>query len=141
MTGDGVADPGDPDEAPVPLQIPVELDDINVVAGGGYSSPADADPTITDLRLFVGDGVALHDGGNGGLLDATCFSWISVNAGDQEISVNYTGADDGETYNASWDSNDDNNDGDLVDNDGPTNTALVKEWNRLDESCVTSSSG
>ncbi len=68
----------------------------------------------------------LQDGGNGGLLDATCFSWISVNAGDQEISVNYTG-DDGVTYNAAYDSN------------AVSNGAIVKEWNRLEYSCVTAS--
>ena len=136
VTDDGIADPGNATEAPVPLLIPIELDDINANNGGGYTSLADADPTITDLQIFTGNGDALWEvGGNGGLDGATCFSWVSSNAGDQEISVNYVG-DDGESYNASWDTDGDNNDGDGNLDDGPTNGALIKEWNRLEYSCV-----
>jgi hypothetical protein len=133
------------DVAPVAVQIPgITLSNINIQNGGGYLSTADTDPDVVDLRVFVGDGTATGlptSSVNAGLLGATCFSWVSTDAGDQQINVIYVGLDGTTQVNVSWDSDNDNNDNDGTPNDGPTNRALVKEWNRLEDSVVTLSGG
>ncbi|MGE5596647.1 MAG: hypothetical protein ACM3S1_11510 [Hyphomicrobiales bacterium] len=96
------------------VQIPIDdVTDINIQSGGGYTSVNDPDPTFTDPQFFVGDG---EDGIDG----ATCFSWVSTEAGDQEISAHVT--IDGTVFTVDFDS------------DGTGNNALVKEWNVLETS-------
>lgn len=105
-----------------PITIPLtSFNQINVTAGGGHTAISDPDPTFTDPIFFTGD---VTNGLNG----ASCFSWISTEAGDQEITVEYTG-DDGNTYTVRWD------------NDAGGNGALIKEWNVLEDSQVTLSGG
>lgn len=111
----------------IPLTLPNTQ--INVSAGGGYSSINDPDPTFADVQIFVGNGTT-------GVNNATCFSWVSTEAGDQEISVNYVGADDGVTYLVDWDSDDDGNGG-----TSPSNDSLVKEWNVLEDSTLSATQG
>ena len=77
-----------------PLQIPLSIGDINVQSGGGYTAVTDPDPTFTDPLVYIGD--------SGDANGATCFSWVSTEAGDQEINAEYTG-DDGEFYQIDWD--------------------------------------
>ncbi|MBE0609785.1 MAG: hypothetical protein IH609_10420, partial [Dehalococcoidia bacterium] len=120
-------------EAPaVPMLLPgLTLANIVITNGGGYTSTADTDPTITDLRIFVGDGTQLGTNTTSGLLGATCFSWVSTDAGDQQINLVWVGADL-QNYNASWDTDGDGN-GQAI----QVNRSLVKEWNRLEDSEVT----
>ncbi|NUQ56109.1 MAG: hypothetical protein HUU14_09515 [Dehalococcoidia bacterium] len=106
----------------IPLTLPNTQ--INVSGGGGYWYVTDPDPTFADVQIFTGNGTT-------GLLNATCFSWVSTEAGDQEISVNYVG-DDGASYLVDWDTDDDGNNG-----TSPSNDSLVKEWNVLEESCIS----
>lgn len=115
-TGNGVV---------IPLTLP--LTQINVSGGGGYQYVTDPDPTFADVQVTHTTVI--------GASAATCFSWVSTEAGDQEISVNYTG-DDGGSYLVDWDTDDDGNGG-----TSPSNDSLVKEWNVLEESCVTLSGG
>lgn len=104
-----------------PITIPLSsFNQINVTAGGGHTSITDPDPTFTDPVFFTGS--------DGDSEDATCFSWISTEAGDQELTVEYTG-DDGNTYTVRWD------------NDAGGNGALIKEWNVLEDSQITLSEG
>ncbi|MBK8560774.1 hypothetical protein [Candidatus Amarobacter glycogenicus] len=133
--------------APVAVLLPgITLANIVVTNGGGYASTIDTDPDFTDVRIFTGDGTATSSGGYGlttyptataGLLNATCISWVSTDAGDQQINVVYVGLN-GVQYNASWDTDRDENDNDgfINDNDLP-NTSLIKEWNRLESSLLT----
>ncbi len=109
----------------IPLTLP--LTQINVSGGGGYQYVTDPDPTFADVQVTHTTVI--------GTSAATCFSWVSTEAGDQEISVNYTG-DDGGSYLVDWDTDDDGNGG-----TSPSNDSLVKEWNVLEESCVTLSGG
>ncbi|GAB4331774.1 MAG: hypothetical protein Kow0010_17310 [Dehalococcoidia bacterium] len=121
LNGDG--DFTDANEvAPVALQIPLSsFNQVNVTAGGGHTSINDPDPTFTDPVFFTGDGT-------NGLQGASCFSWISTEAGDQELTVQYTG-DDGNAYTVRWD------------NQLGGNGALIKEWNVLEDSQITLSGG
>ena len=110
-------DSDDPDRD---FTVPLSIGDINVVPGGGYSTIGDPDPTFTDPEIFTGS--KGHSEGN------TCFSWISTEAGDQEINVEYQG-DDGAFYQVDWDTNDSGS------NPGGNN-AIIKEWNVLQHSCI-----
>ncbi|MBE7520402.1 MAG: hypothetical protein HS107_14275 [Thermoflexaceae bacterium] len=116
-TGNGVV---------IPLTLPNTQ--INDEGGGGYQYVTDPDATFEDVQITHTTVI--------GASAATCFSWVSTEAGDQEISVNYVGADDGVSYLVDWDSDDDGNGG-----ASPSNDSLVKEWNVLEESCVTLSGG
>jgi len=108
------------------------LSNIVITNGGGYAPPgSDTDPTITDLRIFVGDGTQLGTNTTSGLLGATCFSWVSTDAGDQQINLVWVGGD-GLNYNAAWDTDGDGN-GQAI----QVNRSLVKEWNRLEDSQLT----
>ncbi len=91
---------------------------ITVVNTGGYQSTLDTDPTVNDVSY-----PALTIGGPA----ATCFSWRSLDAGDQSISMTYIGVADLQPHTVDWE------------NDGPVN--LVKEWNRLEDSEVTLTQG
>ncbi|MCC6959463.1 MAG: hypothetical protein IT301_06415, partial [Dehalococcoidia bacterium] len=120
------------DAAAVPVLIPgITLANIAITNGGGYASTADTDPDFTDVRIFTGDGTALGTNATSGLQGATCISWVSTDAGDQQINIVYVGLN-GVQYNASWDSDGDGN-GQTV----QVNRALVKEWNRLESSTLT----
>ncbi|MBK6318630.1 MAG: hypothetical protein IPF51_07615 [Dehalococcoidia bacterium] len=130
--------------APVAVLIPgLTLANIVITNGGGYATTIDTDPDFTDVRIFTGDGTRTsglrppHLTGPAGLLNATCISWVSTDAGDQQINVVYVGLN-GVQYNASWDTDRDENDNDgfINDNDLP-NTSLIKEWNRLESSLLT----
>ncbi|MFN8508027.1 MAG: hypothetical protein U0547_10750 [Dehalococcoidia bacterium] len=123
---------------PVLARIPLTLPDIqiSVVPGGGYTG-AEAvtqpqSPTFTDVQVFIGNGRPIGDivdgvPGNGGLWYATCFSWVSTGAGDQEISVNYQL--NGVTMHADWDTNANGNGLPVR-----QNRALITEWNVLEDS-------
>jgi len=120
------------DAAATPVQIPgITLANINITNGGGYASTADTDPDFTDVRIFTGDGTALGTTATSGLQNATCISWVSTDAGDQQINIVYVGLN-GLQYNASWDSDGDGN-GQAI----QTNRSIVKEWNRLESSALT----
>lgn len=121
----------DPGEVPpTAVQIPgITLANIAITNGGGYASTADTDPDFTDVRIFTGTG---NDGSaTEGLLNATCISWVSTDAGDQQINIVYVGLN-GLQYNASWDS-DANGNGRAI----QVNRSIVKEWNRLEDSTLT----
>jgi hypothetical protein len=141
---DGASAPFQGDVAPVAVALPgITLANIQVTNGGGYDSTADTDPTFSDVRIFLGDGTATGQTNStttAGLLNATCVSWVSLDAGDQSINIVYVGAN-GLNYSAHWDSDGDANDNDGDANDGTPNTTLVKEWNRLVDSEVTLSGG
>lgn len=114
------ADTGD--IAPQGLLLPgLTLSNIVVTNGGGYASTADTDPTFSDVAITTGT-----VGGQ----PATCITWRSLDAGDQTISLLYVGAD-GQNYNVFWRPN--------VSNLGTVGTqGVVKEWNRLEASTITS---
>jgi len=118
------------------IYVPFQAGDITFSAGGGYLSTADDEPTVDDLQVFEGNGTSPYEPygyeGNGGLEDASCFSWISTGAGDQQITVTYEG-DDGTTYTVRWDT-----DGNVA---SVNSRALIKEWNQLEDSQVTLSGG
>ncbi len=144
LNGDG--DFGDVgDVAPVAVALPgLTLANIVVTNGGGYASTIDTDPTFSDVRIFIGDGSATGQPAStttAGLAGATCVSWVSLDAGDQSLSIVYVGDDDGANYSAHWDTDGDANDNDGNANDGTPNTTLVKEWNRLEDSTLTLSGG
>jgi len=119
-----------------PIYVPFQAGDITFSAGGGYLSTADDEPTVDDLQVFEGNGTSPYEPagyeGNGGLGEASCFSWISTGAGDQQITVTYEG-DDGNTYTVRWDT-----DGNVA---SVNSRALIKEWNQLEDSQVTLSGG
>ncbi|MCC6385830.1 MAG: hypothetical protein IT302_00445, partial [Dehalococcoidia bacterium] len=125
---------------PVAVQIPLTLPNtqISVVPGGGYTGAESVtqpqSPTFTDVQVFTGNGRPVGDivngvPGNGGLAGATCFSWVSTGAGDQEISINYVS--NGVTVHADWDTNANGNGLPVR-----QNRALIKEWNVLEDSQV-----
>jgi len=133
---------------PVAIDIPLSLPNTQIIVtpGGGYNGLESVvqpqSPTFTDVQIFVGNGRPVGDivngvPGNGGLAGATCFSWVSTGAGDQEISVNYVSADGVTPVHVDWDSNASGN------NEGAVrqNRALIKEWNVLEDSTVTLSGG
>lgn len=96
------------------------LSNLVITNGGGYASTTDTDPTVTDLVTST-----RTIGGQ----TATCFSWRSLDAGDQTISlVGVTYTPPGGTVTT----------GSIL---GPGGTGLVKEWNRLEDSFVTLSGG
>ncbi len=99
----------------------ITLSNIVVTNGGGYKSTIDTDPDFTDVRVFVGDGN--WSGATAGVLNATCISWVSTDAGDQQINLVYVQG--GVQRNVSWS------------NTGGANQALIKEWNRLEDSLLT----
>ena len=85
----------------MPLEIPLTLPNtqITVTNGGGYNGPqavGPQTPNFTDVQVFTGNAA------NGGLPGATCFSWVSTGAGDQQINVTYTGFD-GASHFVNWD--------------------------------------
>ncbi|MBI2767468.1 MAG: hypothetical protein HYX53_16355 [Chloroflexi bacterium] len=139
--------------APVAIQIPLNLPNtnINVVPGGGYNGlqpVGPQSPTFTDPQIFTGNGDSLQSGGNGGLDGASCFSWVSTGAGDQEISVSYVGADGVTPFNVNWDTNANGNnetktldDANIGNGGVRVNRAIIKEWNVLENSTVTLSGG
>lgn len=144
LNADGDAIDSGTDILAVPVQLPgITLANIVVTNGGGYASTIDTDPTFSDVRVFVGDGTATGlptSTTTAGLFGATCVSWVSLDAGDQSISIIYVGDDDGANYSAHWDTNGDANDNNGATN-GTPNTTLVKEWNRLEDSTLTLSGG
>ncbi len=83
-------------------------------------------PTASNITVFTGTG-GFPDYG---LAGATCVSWYSTGAGDQQLSLDYVGAD-GATYTIDWDTNDDGNGG-----TSPVNDSIIKEWNVLEDSHV-----
>ena len=91
------------------------INDVHVTAGGGYKNVGDPDPTFTDPHFFIST--------TGDSAGQTCFSWISTEAGDQEITVQFKGGD-GQIHQVSW-------------SNGPNNGALVKEWNVLENSRIS----
>ena len=92
-----------------PVLIPgITLANIAITNGGGYLTTPDTEPDFTDVRIFEGDGTALGTNANSGLDGATCISWVSTDAGDQQINIVYVGAN-GLQYNASWDTDNDGN--------------------------------
>ncbi len=106
------------------IAIPgITLSNIVITNGGGYASTADTDPDFTDARIFTGDGYALGETATAGVYGATCISWVSTDAGDQQINLVYV--EGGVQRNVSWS------------NTGNPNQALIKEWNRLEESWIT----
>ncbi|WP_322797235.1 hypothetical protein, partial [Tepidiforma sp.] len=108
---------------PTPLVLPgLTLANIVVTNGGGYTSTADTDPTFSDVQIFVGDG-------NNGLDGATCISWRSLDAGDQTISLTYVDGNTSQNVNVFWDNR-----------TAPNSQGIVKEWNRLEASTITSGS-
>ncbi|MCL4232597.1 MAG: hypothetical protein KJ053_13550 [Dehalococcoidia bacterium] len=118
---------GIPNVAAVATTIPLtSLSQINVEAGGGATATTDPDPTFEDVQIFIGNGT-------NGLNGATCFSWVSTEAGDQDITVIYTDAATGAPVTISWDSDANGNGLTPV----QSNRSLVKEWNVLEESCIT----
>ncbi|MCO5202247.1 MAG: hypothetical protein M9925_11155 [Chloroflexi bacterium] len=89
---DGASAPFLGDVAPVAVALPgITLANIVVTNGGGYASTIDTDPTFSDVRIFLGDGTAtgLTTSTTTGstLAGATCISWVSLDAGDQSISL------------------------------------------------------
>ncbi|MFN8507984.1 MAG: hypothetical protein U0547_10520, partial [Dehalococcoidia bacterium] len=133
---------------PVAIDIPLTLPNTQIIVtpGGGYNGAESVtqpqSPTFTDVQIFVGNGRPIGDivngvPGNGGLAGATCFSWVSTGAGDQEISVNYVAADGVTSVHVDWDSNSSGNGEGAV----RVNRALIKEWNVLEDSTVTLSGG
>jgi hypothetical protein len=114
-------DHGDPN---VGVIIPLDADDINVQSGGGYLNTTDDEPTLTSTQFFT---VEIPEGSGN---DATCFSWVSTGAGDQEINVSYVG-DDGITYDVNWDQSDNDNG---IGSGTNVNDAVIKEWNVLEAS-------
>ena len=101
-----------------------------VTNSGGYAGPllsivGPQTPTFTDPQLFTGTGA------NGGLAGATCLSYISTGAGDQQISAEYVAG--GTTVTIDWDTDDDGNGLGA----SPLNDSLVKEWNVLEASTLT----
>lgn len=132
------------DIAPVAAQLPgLTLANIVVTNGGGYASTIDTDPTFSDVRIFLGDGTATGlpaSTTTAGLLGATCISWVSLDAGDQSISIVYVDGVSGLNVSAHWDSDGDANDNTAGTN-GTPNTTIIKEWNRLEDSTVTLTGG
>jgi len=127
---DGLFNDGGSNVAPQAVQIPgITLANIVITNGGGYQSTADTDPTFTDVRIFTGTGDS--NDVTEGLSGATCISWVSTDAGDQQINIVYVGLN-GVQYNASWDS-DANGNGTTA----QSNRSLIKEWNRLEDSELT----
>ncbi|MFN8506212.1 MAG: hypothetical protein U0547_01440, partial [Dehalococcoidia bacterium] len=133
---------------PTAIDIPLTLPNTQIIVtpGGGYNGSEvvtqPQSPTFTDVQIFVGNGRPIGDivagvPGNGGLAGATCFSWVSTGAGDQEISVNYVAADGLTSVHVDWDSNANGNGEGAV----RVNRALIKEWNVLEDSTVTLSGG
>ena len=108
----------------------VEVDDINFSGNG---------PTTTDLQIF-------HDGDANypnfpGVVDGTiCLGWISTAPGEQFLDLHMTvvgGLNPG-VYFVDWDSDNDNNDDD-DDTDGPSNGALIIQWNVIDKTEISTS--
>lgn len=131
--------------APVAATLPgLTLANIQVTNTGGYATTIDTDPTFSDVRIFIGDGTATGQTNStttAGLAGATCISWVSLDAGDQSISIVYVDPVSGLNVSAHWDTDGDANDNDGTANDGTPNTTIIKEWNRLEESTVTLSGG
>ncbi|QFG03093.1 hypothetical protein [Tepidiforma bonchosmolovskayae] len=96
----------------IQLPVGITLSNIVVTNGGGYASTADTDPTFSDVIINT-----QTIGGQ----PATCVTWRSLDAGDQTISVLYVGLD-GVQYNVLWNAT----------------QGLVKEWNTLEASTITS---
>ena len=106
----------------------IDIDDVVVQSGGGATSVNDPDPTFTDPVFFTGNGQ------NGGVSGATCLSWVSTEAGDQEISWVVPGiGPGGNPLTINWDTDNDGNDTN-PNTTGPSNRAIIKEWNVLTDS-------
>jgi hypothetical protein len=95
------------------LPVGITLSNIVVTNGGGYQSTTDTDPTFTDV--VIGTQTV---GGS----PATCVTWRSLDAGDQTISIVYTVGS--QQYNVLFNAS----------------QGVVKEWNRLETSTITSGS-
>ncbi len=97
--------------APVGAAIPgITLSNVVITNGGGYKSTSDTEPDFTDVRIFTGDGTATgqpESTATAGFGNATCISWVSTDAGDQQISLVWV--DGGAQRNASWDTDGDGN--------------------------------
>ena len=86
---------------------------VNVQSGGYYKVPGDQSPSFSDPQFFTQ---------TVGASTATCFSWVSTGAGDQELSVTYPNVNGGIV---------------TVDFGGVNaNASLIKEWNVLETSTV-----
>jgi hypothetical protein len=124
------------DEIPAPVLLPgLSVGDINVEEGGsGPVGSGDFGPTFTDPLVFTGT--------EGDSTGATCFSWVSTGAGDQEISIEYEPTP-GTFVQLNWDTDADGNGGTVL-----QNRAIIKEWNVLqtsdpfvDAACETTDAG
>ncbi|MFN8508735.1 MAG: IPT/TIG domain-containing protein, partial [Dehalococcoidia bacterium] len=108
----------------VPAVIPLtNVGQVVLTTGGGYDGPQPVGPqtpTFTDVSIFTGDF------SNGGLPGATCISWVSTGAGQQSMSITYTGYDSA-THSVLWDSDGDGN------GLGLPNQPLVTEWSVLEK--------
>jgi len=107
----------------VPALIPLtNVGQVVLTTGGGYDGPQPVGPqapTFSDAQIFIGDG-------SNGLLGATCISWVSMGAGQQSMSVTYTGYDSA-THSVLWDSDGDGN------GLGLPSQPLVTEWSVLEK--------
>src|SRR6185295_10584400 len=114
------------DEDGNPMLLPgfSSVQQINHQDGGGYTSVNDPDPTLTDPQVFDSDIQGPDIEG-----PATCFSWISTQAGDQEITIEYVDTQ-GTSHQVSWDT-------DNSREPNSNNNALIKEWNVLEGSCIS----
>ncbi|MCZ2111505.1 MAG: hypothetical protein LC118_18400, partial [Dehalococcoidia bacterium] len=91
-----------------------QANQILIENGGGYETPGDQVQTFSDPQFFTKTV-------NGSL--ATCFSWVSTGAGDQQLVATYPNVNGG-VVTVNW---------------GGTavNKSLVKEWNVLETSTIT----
>jgi len=103
--------------------VPItQANQIQVINSGGYLTMGDQTPTFSDPQFFTQ---------TVGASTATCFSWVSTGAGDQQIVATYPLPGGGVQ---------------TVDFTAPggasnVNDSLIKEWNVLESSIVTGPAG
>lgn len=123
--------------------VPSDADDVLDPRNISFlSTPPPDEPNVASLRVFNNPAPNTPGHIKGVAAGTICFTWTSAFPGEQAISLTYTsvgGAFPGPRF-VLWDSNGDGNPDSNGRPTGPVNSALVKSWNRVTETHLTTSS-
>jgi len=108
----------------------INLTNVQINGGGGYLTLGDVTPSFTDPIFFTWPADGSQSAG------ASCVSWTSTAAGDQEMSIVVSAGT--VTTTIDWDSNNDGNHTEVPGSaPSPSNADIIKEWNVLNSSSVS----
>ncbi|MCC7363155.1 MAG: hypothetical protein IT303_02190 [Dehalococcoidia bacterium] len=101
----------------MPMSLPAfNIGDIVVAGSGGHTGTADPDPNLVDPIVYIGGGQSQG---------ALCLSWVSTEAGEQDLSLGTVW--NGAPFVVGWDSNGDGNG-----NPALVNAPLTAGWAVVD---------